>query len=78
MPVPKEPISDPFDMLKDMPNKGTTALLSLRWRECKWPIGDLKDPDFRFCREPRLAVPGRDGERMLPYCAEHCRKAYGR
>jgi GcrA cell cycle regulator len=78
MPVPKEPISDPFDMLKDMPNEGPTALLSLRWRDCKWPIGDLKNPGFRFCREPREVVPGRDGERMLPYCAKHCRMAYGR
>ena len=35
---------------------------------CQWPIGDPRDPGFRYCSGPRQ--PGR------PYCAEHCREAY--
>jgi GcrA cell cycle regulator len=75
----KEPAlpADPFDMLAGWPNKGPTALLSLRRGDCKWPIGDIHEPGFHFCRQPRQAIPGKDGERMLPYCPEHCRIAYG-
>jgi len=35
---------------------------------CQWPLGDPRDPGFRYCSGPRQ--PGR------PYCAEHCREAY--
>jgi len=35
-------------------------------RTCQWPIGDPKDPDFRFC--PNKAA-GR-------FCEEHTRKAH--
>ncbi len=37
---------------------------------CHWPIGDPKEPGFRFCHE---AAPG-DG----PYCAAHAAIARGR
>jgi hypothetical protein len=34
---------------------------------CRWPVGDTRAPDFRFCgAEP---VPGR------VYCGPHCRRA---
>ena len=42
---------------------GDKALGYLRTDDCRWPIGDPRKPDFRFCgcaREPGLA-----------YCAEH-------
>ena len=32
--------------------------------QCRWPLGDPREPDFRFCRAP----VARSGE---PYCAEH-------
>jgi hypothetical protein len=74
--------ADLLDMLRDQPNQGPTAILSLHWTDCKWPIGDIMtDPDnFRFCRQPRVALPSQGrggGERMMSYCAEHCRMAYG-
>lgn len=37
---------------------------------CQWPIGDPRNPDFRFCNDP--AAPGK------PYCAHHCAVAYTR
>jgi GcrA cell cycle regulator len=37
-------------------------------RHCRWPIGDPRSPDFRFCGCESL-----DG---LPYCADHARVAY--
>lgn len=37
-------------------------------RQCKWPVGDPKDPDFHFCG--CAAQPG------MPYCAEHAAIAY--
>ena len=37
-------------------------------RHCRWPIGDPRSPDFRFC--------GCDIHEGLPYCAHHARIAY--
>lgn len=44
------------------------TILSLTERMCRWPIGDPKEPDFRFCGKP--SSPG------VPYCAEHAAVAY--
>lgn len=45
------------------------ALLELKDHgECKWPIGDPKHADFKFCAEKSL--PG------LPYCMHHAKRAY--
>lgn len=41
---------------------------------CRWPIGDPKMPDFRFCGAEAKA----DGDDFKPYCEEHCRLAYAR
>lgn len=38
-------------------------------RLCQWPIGDPRDPDFRFCVAPR--APGKSS-----YCAHHHAIAY--
>ena len=35
---------------------------------CRWPLGDPKHPDFRFCGQPA------DGSR--PYCQHHASIAY--
>lgn len=37
-------------------------------RHCRWPIGDPRSPDFRFC--------GCTSHEGLPYCVDHARVAY--
>jgi GcrA cell cycle regulator len=37
-------------------------------RHCRWPVGDPRSPDFRFC-----GCPAHEG---LPYCVDHARVAY--
>lgn len=37
-------------------------------RHCRWPIGDPRSPDFRFC--------GCASYEGLPYCVDHARVAY--
>ncbi|MFA4993713.1 MAG: GcrA family cell cycle regulator [Bdellovibrionales bacterium] len=37
-------------------------------RHCRWPVGDPRSPDFRFC-----GCPAHEG---LPYCVDHARIAY--
>src|SRR5262249_2045464 len=37
-------------------------------RHCRWPVGDPRSPDFRFCG--CMAYEG------LPYCIDHARVAY--
>ncbi|MDD3288008.1 MAG: GcrA family cell cycle regulator [Alphaproteobacteria bacterium] len=37
-------------------------------RHCRWPIGDPRSPEFRFC--------GCASHEGLPYCVEHARIAY--
>jgi len=43
------------------------AVYALAPGTCRWPIGDPRQPDFRFCGRP--AVEG-------PYCARHRVAAY--
>jgi GcrA cell cycle regulator len=45
-------------------------LLELQEHHCKWPIGDPRYADFRFCGNDK----GADG----PYCARHTGMAYAR
>ena len=37
-------------------------------RQCRWPIGDPRSPDFRFC--------GCTAHEGMPYCVDHARVAY--
>ena len=37
-------------------------------RHCRWPVGDPRSPDFRFC--------GCTAHEGLPYCVDHARVAY--
>jgi hypothetical protein len=48
-------------------NKPKT-LVELESNECRWPIGDPKEPQFHFCGS--LQRPG------YPYCERHCRIAF--
>lgn len=50
------------------PKVGGATILNLTERMCRWPIGDPKQPGFRFC--------GRHTVQDLPYCAEHAAMAY--
>lgn len=43
-------------------------MAELRERSCRWPIGDPKSEDFRFC--------GCKSAHGLPYCETHARIAY--
>ena len=51
-------------------NKETRVftLTDLSAQTCRWPIGDPKHEDFRFCGKPVAAGK--------PYCGEHCSVAY--
>jgi GcrA cell cycle regulator len=44
------------------------TLTDLSAQTCRWPIGDPKHEDFRFCGRPVAAGK--------PYCADHCATAY--
>lgn len=44
------------------------TLTDLNHNTCRWPIGDPKHEDFRFCG--RQVYPGK------PYCLDHCAQAY--
>jgi GcrA cell cycle regulator len=50
-----------------VPGKGV-KLVELKERMCRWPMGDPKDENFRFCGCE--TVPG------LPYCEHHARIAF--
>jgi hypothetical protein len=44
------------------------TLLDLESNDCRWPIGEPRQPDFHFCGKPH--VPGR------PYCELHWSMAF--
>ncbi len=44
------------------------TLTDLNHNTCRWPIGDPKHEDFRFCG--KQVYPGK------PYCLDHCAQAY--
>ena len=45
-----------------------TSLLDLSDKVCRWPMGHPGEPDFHFCGQQ--VNPG------VPYCVEHCGRAY--
>jgi hypothetical protein len=55
----------------------TRAIEQLDWiHGCRWPIGEVGDPEFRYCGEAR-EYP--EDERIIlhRYCAHHGRAAHG-
>lgn len=52
-------------------------LLSLGSLECKWPIGDPRSSEFRFCRDPRFTATAKHGMKLPPYCEHHVRVSRG-
>lgn len=51
-----------------VPPAGGATILSLTERMCRWPIGDPRTPQFRFCG--CAVAPGET------YCAKHAAVAY--
>lgn len=47
---------------------GTEALVALSEKTCKWPVGDPRDGDFRFCNADKCGDSA--------YCTHHQRMAY--
>jgi GcrA cell cycle regulator len=45
-----------------------SSILDLKANDCRWPIGDPREPGFGFCGGAK--APG------LPYCEHHARQAY--
>jgi GcrA cell cycle regulator len=52
----------------NIPMEQRRTFMGLRQGQCKYPVGDPKDPEFFFCGG--LQLNGR------PYCAAHCRMSY--
>lgn len=52
---------------QDIKIKGV-AITELTPRMCRWPVGDPKDADFKFC--------GCASAPSLPYCSDHAKIAY--
>jgi len=48
-------------------NRGVNAALSLAPKQCRWPVGDPREPDFHFCGAAKVR-----GQ----YCAAHAAMAY--
>ncbi len=51
-----------------IPIEERKGLLDLQDNDCRWPIGDVRAPDFHFCGKEK--VPG------LSYCPAHACRAY--
>lgn len=65
LPQPKldpEPYTSSFVEV-DVPPDQRKQLLDLEPDDCRWPIGDPRDPSFHFCNSKR--IPGK------PYCLRH-------
>ena len=45
-------------------------LLKLRERQCKWPYGDPRSPDFACCGLPQAPKP-KNSKKLEPYCSQH-------
>lgn len=67
--MPPETPAEPLPPVKRVfdPAKKVT-LPELEEHHCRWPVGDPRDEDFRFCGETR--VPGQ------PYCVACCQVAF--
>lgn len=68
MPIPPPPLATP---IPSVVLGAGPAVLALRANDCRWPIGDVDAPDFRFCCD--RVRPGPAGQ--PPYCPTHLRRA---
>jgi GcrA cell cycle regulator len=65
-PIQRESFRSPMDSTK--PRSEGIAVTKAGDRHCRWPVGDPRSPDFRFC--------GCNVHEGLPYCTDHARVAY--
>lgn len=73
VPIPstvKSPNKEPYRSSFDTPIKRTEGIAVTKAgdRHCRWPVGDPRSPDFRFC--------GCTAHEGMPYCVDHARVAY--
>lgn len=54
---------------KQKPMSRLERMIAMKDGQCRWPIGEPKDDDFRFCGD-QVAYADK------PYCAHHCGNAY--
>jgi GcrA cell cycle regulator len=71
VPEPKPLLVEDGDMWARDLSDTVQAVMALTARTCRWPIGDPKEPGFRFCMVEKPA----DGR---PYCEEHHALAWRR
>lgn len=64
-PIQRESFRAPIDGAK---RSEGIAVTKAGDRHCRWPVGDPRSPDFRFC--------GCNVHEGLPYCIDHARVAY--
>jgi GcrA cell cycle regulator len=64
-PIQREAFRSPIDGTK---RSEGIAVTKAGDRHCRWPVGDPRSPDFRFC--------GCNVHEGLPYCTDHARVAY--
>jgi GcrA cell cycle regulator len=67
--VTKTQSKDAFQSLDNLSRRTEgIAVTKAGERHCRWPVGDPRSPDFRFC--------GCAAYEGLPYCIDHARVAY--
>jgi GcrA cell cycle regulator len=66
--VAKTPVKDVFRGLEGIKRTEGIAVTKAGERHCRWPVGDPRSPDFRFC--------GCTAHEGMPYCIDHARVAY--
>ena len=68
LPSTIRPTKDSLQALDSLKRSEGIAVTKAGERHCRWPIGDPRSPDFRFC--------GCSAYEGLPYCIDHARMAY--
>lgn len=68
LPSTVKPAKDSLAALDNLKRNEGIAVTKAGERHCRWPIGDPRSPDFRFC--------GCQAYESLPYCIDHARMAY--
>ena len=68
LPSTVKPSADSITVINNLKRSEGIAVTKAGERHCRWPIGDPRSPDFRFC--------GCNAYESLPYCIDHARMAY--
>lgn len=66
--LPNREATTTFRSLEPLKRVEGIAVTKAGDRHCRWPVGDPRSPDFRFC--------GCTAHEGLPYCVDHARVAY--